>query len=396
MAQTIEKKPFGRMPDGTEVDLYTLTNRHQMAVGILTYGGSVQQIHVPDRDGKLANVALGFDQLDDYVNKARHFGAIVGRYGNRIGGASFTLDGETFRLAANNGPNSLHGGREGFDRKVWRAEAVENGGRAGVALRYTSPDGEEGYPGTLAVKVVYLLTDNNELCIDYAATTDRPTVLNLTNHTYFNLAGEGSGSVYGHELKIDASAYTPVGATLIPNGEIAMVAGTPFDFTTPTAIGARIRESGPQLVRGHGYDHNFVLDKPRAGELTRAARVVEPTSGRVMEVQTTEPGMQFYTGNFLELDADRHEPQDVSPVGRLLPGDPTLSRFAEPAGLSVDGAAAWRGVPLDHDLPLRDGKALRAGQGATDSGLPPGWLLSRRTWPQRAGPSARPTSPAPR
>jgi aldose 1-epimerase len=300
MAQTIEKRPFGRMPDGTEVDLYTLTNRHRMVVGILTYGGSVQQIHVPDRDGKLANVALGFERLDDYVNRARHFGAIVGRYGNRIGGARFTLDGKTFELAANNGPNSLHGGREGFDRKVWRAEAVENGSGVGVALRYTSPDGEEGYPGTLAVKVVYMLTDNDELCIDYAATTDRPTVLNLTNHTYFNLAGEGSGSVYGHELMIDASAYTPVGATLIPTGEIAKVADTPLDFTRPTAIGARIRDSDPQLVRGHGYDHNFVLDKPRAGELTRAARVVEPAAGRVMEVQTTEPGVQFYTGNFLD------------------------------------------------------------------------------------------------
>jgi aldose 1-epimerase len=299
MPQAIENRPFGRMPDGTEVDLYTLTNHHQMTVGILTYGGSVQQIRVPDRDGKLANVALGFDQLDDYVNKARHFGAIVGRYGNRIGGASFTLDGETFQLAANNGPNSLHGGPEGFDRKVWRAEAVENGGEVGLALSYTSPDGEEGYPGTLAVKVLYTLTDNNELRIDYKATTDKPTVLNLTNHTYFNLAGEGSGSVYGHELKINASAYTPVEATLIPTGAIAKVAGTPFDFTRPIPIGARIREADPQLIRGHGYDHNFVLDKPRAGELTLAARVVEPTTGRVMEVDTTEPGVQFYAGNFL-------------------------------------------------------------------------------------------------
>ncbi|MGH6914090.1 MAG: aldose epimerase family protein, partial [Geminicoccales bacterium] len=208
MAQAIEKTTFGKMPDGTEVDLYTLKNQGQMEVGILTYGGTVQAIRLPDSQGRIENVALGFDNLDDYVKKSPYFGSIIGRYGNRIGCARFTLDGRTYQLAANNGPNSLHGGSKGFDKKVWQAKEIEKDGRPGLALSYTSPDGEEGYPGTLAVEVVYTLSDQNELRIEYTATTDKPTVVNLTNHTYFNLAGEGNGSILDHELTIDASAYT--------------------------------------------------------------------------------------------------------------------------------------------------------------------------------------------
>ncbi|MGL4962927.1 MAG: aldose epimerase family protein [Inquilinus sp.] len=299
LAASIEKKPFGTTPDGTAVELYTLTNG-TMSVNILTYGGIVHAINVPDRNGKSANIALGFARLDDYLTKNPYFGTITGRYANRIAKGAFTLDGQTYKLATNNGPNALHGGLAGFDKKVWKAKEIQGTNGAGLELTYTSPDGEEGYPGSLTAKVTYTVTDNSELRIDYEATTDKPTIVNLTNHTYFNLAGEGADSILGHELMLNASAFTPVDATLIPTGEIAKVAGGPMDFTIPTAIGARIRNDDQQLVFGRGYDHNWVLDKPSADTLSLAARVREPMTGRVMEVSTTEPGIQFYAGNFLD------------------------------------------------------------------------------------------------
>jgi aldose 1-epimerase len=300
LAGSIEKRPFGTMPDGRTVEVYTLRNDGKMSVDILTYGGVVHALNVPDRDGNVGNIALGFAKLEDYLTKSPYFGNITGRYANRIAGGAFTLDGQTYELAKNNGPNALHGGLKGFDKQLWQAREVSGGDGVGLELTYTSPDGEEGYPGTLTTKVTYVVTNKDELRIDYEATTDKPTVVNLTNHTYFNLAGEGSGSILDHELMLNASAFTPVDATLIPTGEIAKVAGGPMDFTSPTRIGARIRNGDQQLVYGRGYDHNWVLDKPQPGALTVAARVHEPTSGRVMEISTTEPGIQFYAGNFLD------------------------------------------------------------------------------------------------
>lgn len=298
-AGTIEKKPFGSTPEGATVEIYTLSN-DKMSAQILTYGGVVHAINVPDRDGKLANVALGFARLEDYLTKSPYFGTITGRYANRIAKGVFTLEGASYQLATNNGPNALHGGSKGFDKRIWQAREINGPDSVGVELSYSSPDGEEGYPGTLAAKVTYTLTGQNELRIDYEARTDKPTVVNLTNHTYFNLAGEGSGSILGHELMLNASAFTPIDATLIPIGKVAKVAGGPMDFTSSTAIGAHIRSDDPQLVLAKGYDHNFVLDKPQPGALTLAARVHEPTTGRVMEIHTTEPGIQFYSGNFLD------------------------------------------------------------------------------------------------
>jgi len=296
----ITKRPFGATPDGTAVDVYRLTNSHCMRVKIITYGGIVQSLKIPDRDGRLRNVVLGFDNLQDYVvNNSPYFGAIIGRYANRIADGQFTLDGVTYELPKNNGPNTLHGGPMGFHTKVWRARVVGGQDSVGLKLRYTSPDGEEGFPGRLETAVKYLLTEDNSLRIRYRATTDEPTVVNLTNHSYFNLSGEGSGAIYDHVLELNADAYTPVDPTLIPTGEIAPVAGTPFDFRSPTSIGARIRSNHPQIAVGRGYDHNYVLNQPPSG-LGHAASVFDPHSGRVLEILTTEPGVQFYSGNFLD------------------------------------------------------------------------------------------------
>ena len=299
-AKGIDKEPFGQLTDGTAIDRYRLTNANGMEVEFITYGGTVTAIRTPDRDGKLANVVLGFARLEDYEAKNPYFGSIVGRYANRIANARFDLEGVTYQLAVNNGPNALHGGEVGFDKRVWTAKETASPDGLAVVLSYRSPDGEEGYPGNLDVQVTYTLTDADEFQIDYQATTDKPTVVNLTSHSYFNLAGEGSGSIEGHELMLNASAYTPVDATLIPTGALDKVAGTPFDFTQPTLLGARLRDGHEQLVRGQGYDHNFVLDKPAPGAMSLAARVHEPTSGRMMEIYTTEPGIQLYTGNFLD------------------------------------------------------------------------------------------------
>ncbi len=287
---------FGKTPDGTAVDQYELSNG-RMTVKVITYGAIVTEIHVPDREGKRADVVLGFDTLEGYLGDHPYFGAIVGRFANRIARGRFTLDGREYTLAVNNGPNSLHGGLKGFDKKVWAAEDVSGPDGPAIRLSYLSPDGEEGYPGNLTVRVTYTLTADNGLKIDYKATTDQATPINLTNHSYFNLAGPASGKILDHELMLAADRYTPVDETLIPTGEIRPVEGTPLDFTKPTAIGARINEIGGDPT---GYDHNYVLRGGSAKTPALAARVVEPESGRVLEAFTTEPGMQFYTGNFLD------------------------------------------------------------------------------------------------
>ena len=297
---SVSSTGWGATEDGTPVRRYTLTNSHGMRARILTYGGIIQSLRVPDRDGRGKNVVLGFDNLEDYQSDSPYFGAIIGRYANRIAGGRFTLDGTTYTLPTNDGPNTLHGGTVGFDKRVWAATSFARDDTAGIVLRLTSPDGDMGFPGTLTTQVTYTLDQKNRLRMDYRATTSKATVINLTNHAYFNLAGEGSGSVYGQQLQIRAKRYTPVDATLIPTGRIAPVAGTPLDFRQRTAIGKRIRSGNQQLVRGRGYDHNWVLDRSAGSGLQRAARARDPKSGRVLTVTTTEPGLQFYSGNFLD------------------------------------------------------------------------------------------------
>ncbi len=293
----VTSAPFGRTPDGAEVTAYTLTNATGTELRVLTYGGLIASLRVPDRTGAVDDIVLGYDTLDGYLEKTPYFGALVGRCANRLARGRFTLDGTHYQLAVNNGVNHLHGGHRGFDKVAWQASSSEE--PIAVALRRTSPDGEEGYPGHLTASVTYTLTAANELVIDYRATTDRPTLVNMTQHSYFNLAGEGMGDVLGHELTIAADRFTPVDATQIPTGELAPVEGTPFDFRTPVPIGARIDGPHDQLRAGEGYDVNFVLNRRGAG-LAPAARVYEPTSGRVLDVATTQPGMQFYSGNRLD------------------------------------------------------------------------------------------------
>ncbi len=296
---SVDKAEFGKTPEGETVDAYTLTNSEGMQIRAITFGGIITSIRVPDRTGKLDDVALGFDNLESYLRNPPYFGAIIGRYGNRIGRGRFTLDGKTYTLAINNRPNHLHGGNKGFDKVVWQAEPFKNADSVGVVFTHTSPDGDEGYPGTLSLRVSYTLNDKNELAFDYEATTDKATPVNLTQHSYFNLGGEGNGDILGHVMTIYASRITPVDQNLIPTGELAPVEGTPFDFRKPAAIGARIADNDTQIRYGNGYDHNFVLDRNGEG-LVMAAHVEDPVTGRVLEVSTTEPGMQFYTGNFLD------------------------------------------------------------------------------------------------
>ena len=295
----VEKRPFGKLADGTAVDLYTLTNRGGVEARITNYGGAVVSLKVPDAGGRLADVVLGYDDPAGYEGDKSYFGALVGRFANRIAGGRFTLGGREYRLAQNNGPNHLHGGVRGFNKVVWRARALRRRGGAALELSYLSRDGEEGYPGNLTARVVYFLTDGNELRVEYAATTDKETIVNLTHHSYFNLAGHGAGDILGHELRLNADRFTPVDETQIPTGELKAVRDTPFDFTRAATIGSRINQEDEQLRRGKGYDHNYVLNK-RGAELSLAAQVYEPTSGRTMEVWTTEPGVQLYTGNFLD------------------------------------------------------------------------------------------------
>jgi aldose 1-epimerase len=296
---SIDRVTFGELADGTGIEKWTLTNANGMSVSVLTWGATIQSVLVPDRDGQVANVTLGFADLAGYIDPAYlagnpFFGATVGRYANRIGGGSFTLDGETFKLSQNEGQVTLHGGSHGFDQRVWSATRVDDG----VRMSYTSADGEQGFPGTLEVSVTFTFDERNALRLDYAATTDRPTVVALTNHAYWNLSGEGSGTASDHLLRIDAGHYTPVDATLIPTGAIEEVAGTPFDFREFHPIGERVRDEHPQLGIGRGYDHNYVLN-PGDG-LRTAAVVRDPASGRELTIETTEPGLQFYSGNFLD------------------------------------------------------------------------------------------------
>ena len=297
-------KPFGKLPDGRTAQLFTLRAADGFAVEVSDYGGIIVRLLAPDRAGKFADVTLGYGDVAGYVAKSPYFGALIGRVGNRIAGGKFTLDGKTYPLATNNTPGGipchLHGGGAGFDKKLWTAEPLVRDGRPALRLTLTSPAGEEGYPGTLRVEVTYSLTVDRGLRIDYSATTDAATPVNLTNHAYFNLRGEGRGDILGHELTLHATRYTPVNTGLIPTGELAPVVGTPFDFLQPHAIGARIGENHEQLERGLGYDHNFVLAEAPRREPVLAARVTEPETGRVMDVLTTEPGVQFYTGNFLD------------------------------------------------------------------------------------------------
>lgn len=289
----VQKESFGRIPDGQEVELYTLNNVHGLEARIMTYGAILVSLKIPDRNEKLSDITLGYDDLDGYIKENPYFGAVVGRCGNRIAKGKFTLDGVEYQLATNNGENHLHGGLKGFDKVVWKAKPVKEDNAVGVKLVYLSKDGEEGYPGNLSSTVTYTLTNNNELRISYEATTDKATPINLTHHSYFNLAGQGACDILGHELVLNADRYTPVDKGLIPTGEIKLVKGTPMDFTIPQPIGARIAE-----VEG-GYDHNYVLNNTN-DSMVLAARVFEPTSGRVMEIYTTEPGVQFYSGNFLD------------------------------------------------------------------------------------------------
>jgi aldose 1-epimerase len=295
----VKQQAFGKMPDGAPIELYTLSNANGMQAGIVTYGGIVVSLTAPDRGGKYADVVLGMDDLAGYLKGVPFFGAIIGRYGNRIGGAKFQLGGKTYTLPKNDGDNTLHGGAQGFDKRVWKAGQVSGADGPELEMTYTSKDGEEGFPGALSAKVIYTLTGKNELKIEYTATTNKDTVVNLTNHSYFNLAGQGEGDNLQHQVTINADRFTPVDKGLIPAGELRPVKGTPFDFTTATAIGARIGQNDEQLQFGKGYDHNWVLNKGNGG-LTKAAEVYEPKTGRVMEVWTTEPGLQFYTGNFLD------------------------------------------------------------------------------------------------
>ncbi len=295
----IEKEAFGSV-DGVPVDLYTLTNANGIEMKATNYGGIVTSLKIPDTQGQLGDVVLGFNTVKEYVKDSPYFGAIIGRYGNRIGQAKFSLDGREYVLAKNNGENSLHGGIKGFDKVVWEAHAGTSDGGVKIAFHYVSKDGEEGFPGNLDVTVTYTLTNDNTFRIDYEATTDKPTVVNLTNHTYWNLAGEGSGDVLGHELMLNADTFTPVDNGLIPTGELMTVENTPMDFRTLTAIGKRIDAKFDQLELGNGYDHNWVLNRPATDGMAPAATVYEPKSGRLMEVFTTEPGIQFYSGNFLD------------------------------------------------------------------------------------------------
>jgi aldose 1-epimerase len=294
---TVSHRPFGKTPDGTPVDLYTLRNANGVEVKICNYGGTVISFTAPDRNGNMADVVLGYDNLDDYIKNSPYFGCLVGRYGNRIAKGKFKLGDKEYTLAVNNEANHLHGGIKGFDKVVWNARVVTSPEGPGIELIYISKDGEEGYPGNLKVKALYQLTADNALALQYIATTDKDTVVNLTQHSYFNLAGKGD--ILGHVVMMPADRYTPVDSTLIPTGEMPSVTGTPFDFRQPTPIGARINQENEQLKFGKGYDHNWVFPKPN-GELTLLARVLEPNSGRVLEVFSTSPGLQFYSGNFLD------------------------------------------------------------------------------------------------
>ena len=302
LAATATRSDFGKLQSGETVEAITLANSHGVKARILAFGATLQSVIVPDRNGHPADVVLGFDDLNSYVHQGTHFGATVGRYANRIANGQFTLDGKTYQLAKNDGPNALHGGLKGFEKYLWTVQSVKSGPTASVTLTFVSPDGDQGYPGALTTTATYSLNERNELSLEYRATTDKPTIVNLTNHSYFNLAGEGSNHPVTEErLTIPAETFTPVSATLIPTGEFRPVAGTPFDFRTPHTIGERIRDGrDDQMAKGRGYDHNFVVTRAPIAGLHLMARVEDPVSGRVMELLSNQPGVQFYTGNFLD------------------------------------------------------------------------------------------------
>ena len=295
----IKEEDFGKTADGNPVHVYTLTNSQGLEARLMNFGGILLSLRVPDKNGKLDDVVLGFASLEPYFTNDPHFGSIIGRYGNRIANGRFSLDGVQYTLPKNNGPNTLHGGVKGFDKVLWQAEPSENKSGVALVLRYTSKDGEEGFPGNLKTKVTYTFTDSDELAIDYEATTDKATPVNLTSHGYFNLAGQGTGDVLAHELLINADRFTAVDKNLIPTGELRPVQGTPLDFTKSTPIGSRINDRYEQMALANGYDHNFVINRKGPG-LELAARVHEPSTGRILEIYTTEPGVQFYSANFLD------------------------------------------------------------------------------------------------
>jgi aldose 1-epimerase len=301
MGADAKRVSFGELKDGRKIEAVELSNANGMSARVITLGATLQALSAPDKQGKSGDVVLGYRTAAEYLSKPQYFGVTVGRYANRIAKGKFALDGKTYTLALNDGPNHLHGGTKGFDKVVWQIDSTKSGSPASVVMSYTSPDGEEGFPGALKVTATYSLSDKNELSIDYRATTDKPTIVNITNHSYFNLAGEaGTADVLGHRLMLAAEAFTPVESTLIPTGEKKSVAGTPFDFRKPTLIGARVRDGRDEQMRyGRGYDHNFVVNGA-AGTMRLAARVEDPSSGRVMELLTTAPGVQFYSGNFLD------------------------------------------------------------------------------------------------
>ena len=302
MKNNITATPFGTLPDGRKATLYTLDNQNGLRTRISDFGATIVNLQVPDRNGRLADIALGYDTLDSYLKGSSYFGAVVGRVANRIAHARFTLDGQTYTLAANNTPGgipcTLHGGNTGFDKMLWNARPASDG--TGITLSLLSPDGQEGFPGNLLVEVTYILRTDNTLCVKYTATTDKATPINLSQHCYFNLSGEGSPTILDHQLRIAATHYTPVNAGLIPTGEISSITGTPFDFTTPCIIGERINNPHEQLTYGAGYDHNWVLDGGQTATPRTVAEVYAPASGRAMSIATTEPGIQFYCGNFLD------------------------------------------------------------------------------------------------
>lgn len=315
MTTRVSSAPFGQTADGTGIDLITLRNLKDVEIRVMTYGGAILSIKTPDRTGAVDDIALGYNTAAEYFKNPTYFGVLIGRYANRIAKAKFSLDGKTYTLPANNGVNSLHGG-VGWDQKVWKSEPFQNATGVGVVLTVTSADGDQGYPGEVKAKVTYTLTDDSRLIVDYDATTNAPTVINMTQHTYFNLAGSKANDILGHELMINADRYTPVDATLIPTGQLAPVEGTPFDFRKSTVIGARIDGNDEQLKRGKGYDHNWVLNRSGSG-LSLAAVAKDPITGRTVEITTTEPGIQFYSGNFL----------DGTNVGKTGKGYPLRSGF---------------------------------------------------------------------
>ena len=327
----MRRVPFGVTPEGTPVELFSLGNAEGVQLSVMSYGGAIVSLRVPDRHGNLDDIVLGFDSLDAYVGHSHYFGAIVGRYANRIGRGRFEVGGTRYQLPINDEPHHLHGGIRGFDRVAWQCEPFRNGRGEGLALRHTSPDGDQGYPGTLNVEVRYLLSDSNELQVDYLASTDKPTPVNLTQHSYFNLGGAGERDILDHQLSIEADAFTPVDCTLIPTGKIVPVDDTPFDFRAPVPIGARIGNPDPQLQYARGYDHNFVLRREGPSP-AHAARVMEPTTGRTLDVFTTEPGLQLYSGNQLDGVAGREGRRYGPHAGFCLetqhfPDSPNQPRF---------------------------------------------------------------------